>query len=197
MVILDIATWWAEKATLEQIFWFCALPASFILVILLITTFLGGDIDSGPGDVDLDIELDDGAGFQFFTFKNLVGFFTIFGWVGVGCVRNGVDTNLTFVISTVCGLLMMVIMASIFYFMSRMEEDGTMKFSNAIGRMGEVYMRIPANGQGFGKVQINVQGTVRELDAINADAEDLPTGSLIKVIEIIDGHILKVTKHKN
>jgi len=38
---------------------------------------------------------------------------------------------------------------------------------------------------------------VRELDAINADSEDLPTGSLIKVIEIIDGHILKVTKHKN
>jgi hypothetical protein len=58
-------------------------------------------------------------------------------------------------------------------------------------------MPIPANGEGFGKVQINVQGTVRELDAINADSEDLPTGSLIKVIEIIDGHILKVTKHKN
>ncbi len=196
MLILDIGTWWAEKLLLEQIFWACALPATLVLLILLVTTFIGGDIDDFDG-VDAEIDSDVGAGFQFFTFKNLVAFFTIFGWVGVGCVQNGLSPAISLTFSVLAGLLMMVVMASLFYFISKMTEDGTMRYANAVGRMGEVYMRIPANGEGFGKVQINVQGAVRELDAINADLEELPTGTLIKVLEIVDGHILKVTKHKN
>ena len=55
-----------------------------------------------------DFETDDGGvGFQFFTFKNIVAFFTIFGWTGVTCVDYGLSTTLTLVISTFAGLIMM------------------------------------------------------------------------------------------
>jgi hypothetical protein len=197
MITLDIASWWANKILFEQIFWICAIPATIVLIILLITTFIGGDIDAEIDNIDAEVDADAGAGFQFFTFKNLVGFFTIFGWVGVGCAQGNVSPIATLIISSICGLLMMTAMASVFYFMSRLVEDGSMVITNAIGRMGQVYMRIPANGEGIGKVQINVQGSVRELDAIAAENEELATGTVVKVVEIIDGHILKVIKHKN
>lgn len=194
MILLDFSTWWAEKVLFEQIFWAIAVPSSFIMIIVLITTFLGGD-EMFEGDVDASIEMDSGAGFQFFTFKNFIGFFTIFGWVGIGCVRGGFDELPTLIIAFICGSIMMATMATIFYFVSRLVEDGTFKMTNAIGRLGEIYLPVPPAGSGIGKVQINVQGTVREIDAMTHDDTLLSTGTVVKVNEIIDGHILLVTKN--
>lgn len=194
MILLDLSTWWAEKVLFEQIFWAIAVPSSLFMIIILITTFLGGDEMLG-GDVDASIEMDSGAGFQFFTLKNLIGFFTIFGWVGIGCLRGGLDELPTLFIAFICGSIMMAAMATIFYFVSRLVEDGTFKMSNAIGRLGEIYLPVPPAGSGIGKVQINVQGTVREIDAMTHDDTLLSTGTVVKVNEIIDGHILLVTKN--
>ena len=194
MILLDITTWWSEKVLLEQIFWGLAVPASAVLTILLITTFLGFDSDIDIG-VDDGVEMDSGAGFQFFTFKNLVGFFTIFGWVGLGCVASGYTEFTSVAIAFVAGILMMASMAWVFYFMSKMTEDGTMIITNAIGRLAEAYMPIPGDGSGIGRVQINMQGGIREMEAMTHDIATLPTGTIVKVLEIIDGHILLVTKH--
>ncbi len=194
MILLDLSTWWAEKLLFEQIFWAIAVPSSLIMIIILITTFLGGD-GMFEGDVDASIEMDGGAGFQFFTFKNLIGFFTIFGWVGIGCVSGGLDELPTLIIAFICGSIMMAAMATIFFFVSRLVEDGTFKMINAIGRLGEIYLPVPPAGSGIGKVQINVQGTVREIDAMTHDETLLSTGTVVKVNEIIDGHILLVTKN--
>ena len=194
MILLDFTTWWSEQILIEQIFWAFAVPASAVLTILLITTFLGFDSDSDIGVAD-EADLDGGAGFQFFTFKNLVGFFTIFGWVGLGCVSSGLSEFASIAIAFVCGLLMMGSMASLFYFMSKMTEDGTMIITNAIGRLAEAYMPIPGNGTGIGRVQINMQGGIREMEAMTHDDATLPTGTIVKVLEIIDSHILLVTKH--
>ena len=194
MILLDIATWWSEKILIEQIFWGLAIPASAVLTILLITTFLGFDSHMDIG-VDGGTDMDGGAGFQFFTFKNLVGFVTIFGWVGLGSVTSGFSEFASVGIAFVCGVLMMTAMASIFYFMSKMTEDGTTIITNAIGRLAEAYMPIPAEGLGIGRVQINIQGGIREMEAMTNDETTLPTGTIVKVLEIIDGHILLVTKH--
>ena len=194
MFLLDITTWWSEKILLEQIFWGLAIPASAVLTILLITTFLGFDSDMDIG-VDDGVEIDGGAGFQFFTFKNLVGFFTIFGWVGLGCVASGFSEFTSVGIAFVSGIVMMASMASIFYFMSKMTEDGTMVITSSIGRLAEAYMPIPADGLGIGRVQINIQGGIREMEAMTHDNTTLPTGTVVRVLDIIDGHILLVTKH--
>ena len=69
-----------------------------------------------------------------------------------------------------------------------------MKISNTIGRTGEVYLPIKANNGGFGKIQISVQGSVHELQAMTMDDEDLPGGTIVFVERIIDNHILVVTR---
>jgi len=194
MLLLDIATWWAEKMLFEQTLWAIAIPATVILVILLVTTFMGGD-GAFEGDVDTAIEMDGGAGVQFFTFKNLIGFFTIFGWVGIGCVQGGMEHGTTLVIAGTSGFAMMAAMAFTFYFLSRLVEDGSFQTKNALGRMAEVYLPIPSSGGGLGKVQMSVQGSVRELDALTRDEEPLPRGTMVQVHDIVDGHILLVSKH--
>lgn len=185
--------WFNNLVLFEKIYWIIAVLASLIFVVIIFMTFVGGDVD-GDVDIDADGDIDgDGAGFHFFTFKNMIGFFTIFGWTGIGCIRSDYSTTTVLIVSIICGLLMMLAMTTLFYFMSKLVEDGTMRLSNAIGRTGEVYLPIKASNGGFGKVQITIQGSVHEIQAFTNDEKDLVVGTIVKVEKVIDNSILLVT----
>ena len=192
-MLASISTWWPSLSALEQVFWIIAIPFTFIFIVQTILTFFVGDIDhiEAGGDVDMDIDGDAGIGFQFITLKNLVAFFTIFGWTGIACIDGGLNTGLSIVISTFAGILMMVVMATMIYLMGKLSDDGTLKLSNAIGKIGSVYLTIPPKRKGFGKVQITVQG-VRTLDAMTDNEEEIPTGGIVEVIGVFNNEIIIV-----
>ncbi len=182
----------------EQIYWSVAIIGSVIFLILLILTFFGGDLDS---DLDIDTEIDfetDGdspsAGYQFFTFKNVVAFLTVFGWTGLTCINNGLPPNVTLLIATIAGLIMMVLTTLLFFWIHSFAESGTLKIDNAIGQIGKVYIPIGANQSKSGKISIDIQGSLRELDAVTNDNEDLKTGTIVKVIQVISDELLLVEK---
>ena len=183
-------------STLEQAYWYIALIGSAIFVIIFILTFVGGDTDI---DADMDVAGGDdgGVGFQFFTFKGVVAFFTIFGWTGITCVEYGISSLTAIIVSTVAGLIMMVLTSLLFYWMAKMAESGTLKISNAIGLIGEVYLPIGANRSKMGKISIKVQGSLRELEAITDSDEDLKTQTLVKVTEVVSSELLLVEKLSN
>lgn len=190
----DFPGWWEALSTLAKIYWIVAFPATLLFIIQLIITFVGGDADSDY-DVDHDGDFDaDMDGFHIFTFKNMVAFFTLFAWSGLACIEGGLSLALILVISILSGAVMMVIMASLFYYISKFSHSGTMSFNNAIGETGDVYMRIPAKKGGLGKVQIKVEGTLRTLNAMTEDVEQINKGSLIEVVEIIGDNILLVKR---
>ncbi|MCV9387158.1 hypothetical protein [Reichenbachiella ulvae] len=188
--------WWQSLELLEQIYWGIAIPFTVFFVLQLILTMFGGDIDH-HGSTDMEIEADDGIGFQFFTLKNLIAFFTIFGWTGIASLDSGMSNGLSIAISMVSGIIMMLIMGSIFYFLGRANESGTLKMKNAIGGIGEVYMLIKGSRGNIGQVQIQVQGTLRTLEAITDDEEDLIPGNVITVVAIANNNILIVEKSKS
>ncbi|WP_299112491.1 hypothetical protein [uncultured Winogradskyella sp.] len=185
--------WFSNLAFLSKLYWSIALVGSLIFIIIMIMAFVGGDADD-IGDVDSDIDSDAGAGFQFISFKNLVGFFTIFGWSGIACIDAGLSKPLTIIVSVVCGLLMMVIMASLFYFISKLSDSGTLNYKNALDAVGEVYLTIGADRSSMGKVSVNVQGTVRELDALTDALTELKSGTIIKVVDVTSNGILIVDR---
>ena len=82
-------------------------------------------------------------------------------------------------------------MATIIYFMGKLSDDGTLKLSNAIGKIGSVYLIIPPKRKGFGKVQVTVQG-VRTLDAMTDNDEEIPTGAIVEVIGVFNNEIIIV-----
>ncbi|TBN03926.1 hypothetical protein EYD45_07845 [Hyunsoonleella flava] len=185
--------WFANLDFLSKFYWLIAILSSFIFLIVVILSFLGGDAGEVE-DLDSEIESDTGIGFQFITFKNLVGFFTIFGWSGVACIDANLPVPITFVISTISGLIMMTIMAAMFYFMGKLVDSGTLKYENAIDAIGEVYLSIGANRSKMGKVSVSVQGSLRELDALTDALEALPSGTIIKVVDVTSNGILIVDK---
>jgi len=186
-----MAEWFSNLELFSKIYWVIALVASFIFVIILVATFMGGDADDAGG-IDAEIEGDTGAGFQFFTFKNLIAFFTIFGWSGIACLDEGYSKSITVIVSLVCGLLMMLLMATLFYYISKLNDSGTLILKNATNAIGEVYLTIGAKRSKIGKVHVRVQGALRELEALTDSETDLKSGSVIKVKEVTGNGILIV-----
>ena len=192
----DFSTWWDALQLIQKIYWVIAFPSTLIFLIQLVLTFVGGDVDDFDTDIDTEIAGDHGFGGHIFAFKNLVAFFTIFAWAGLASIEGGLSTAVILIISTVSGLIMMFIMAALFYFMSKLTQSGTLQMENAVGATGTVYFSIPAHKEGMGKVQVTVQGGVRTLDAMTEDDEALKTGSIIEVVEVISDDILIVTRSR-
>jgi hypothetical protein len=191
------STWWTNMVLFEKINWLIALPFSALFIIQIILTFTGGDMDdaSANGDVDSSIDNDLGIDFQFLTLKNLIAFFTIFGWTGIVCFDANLSIGISVLISTIAGTLMMTLMASILYFMSKLADSGTLNLKNAIGKTCSVYLSIPPKRSGLGKVQIQVQG-IQTLDAMTDHDEKIATGALVEVKDVINNDILLVQPSK-
>jgi hypothetical protein len=191
----DLAAWWDGLSLALKIYWAIAIPFTLFFVLQLALSFMGGDV---PDDTpDAEIDADTGIAFQFFTLKNLIAFFSIFGWVGIACLDSGLSQTAALVIATLSGVAMMTLMASLLYFLSKANANGTLRLSNARGNVGEVYLTIPAKRHSMGKVQVKVQGALRTLDAMTDDEADIPTGKMIKVTDVVNDSILLVTVHSS
>jgi hypothetical protein len=188
----NFTDWWEGLSFPLKVYWSIAAPFTLFFILQLLSSFFGID-DVSDDTPDAEIAGDSGIPFQFFTLKNLIAFFTLFGWVGIAATYSGLSGIMALLLALAAGLLMITIMTSIFYFFTKATADGTMKIDRAIGSMGEVYLTIPKKRKNTGKVQIVVQGALRTLEAITDDDSDIPNGKIIKVKEVVNDTILLVT----
>jgi hypothetical protein len=188
-MIPDLYEWWKNLEGFELILWSIAILFSFLFLLqTIISFFTGGD----HGDFDADGH---DFGSQFFTVKNLIAFFTMFGWAGLAAYKGGVGNLFVIVIALAAGSLLVLVMYLLMRESSRLRYSGTLEMKNAINKIGETYLRIPASRSGMGKVQVQVQGRLMELDAMTDDGEDIATGRPIQVINILNNQVLLVTSN--
>jgi len=81
--------------------------------------------------------------------------------------------------------------------MSKLSQSGTLRINNAIGVIGEVYLPVGEKRSSIGKIQIKVQGSLRELEAITDSETVLKTSTIIKVVDVISAELLLVEKFAN
>jgi len=188
--------WWEALTTLQQVYWGLAVPFTLIFILQLILTLIAGD--SGDSlHTDAEIDGDTGIPFQFLTLKNMVAFFSIFAWTGIASLDGGMSEGWSLLLASVSGIIMMLIMTSIFYFLAKANESGTLKIANAKGKLAEVYLTIESKRNSVGQVQVKVQGALRTLDAITDDETEIKTGKVVKVNDVIDNNLLLVTTNYN
>lgn len=192
-----MSEWFSALSSFEKTYWIIAAIGTVVFLFVLISAFIGADTED-LGDVDAEIETDGGAGFQFFTFKNMVAFFTIFGWSGIALLDAGYSKGVVIGVSLVCGLIMMLIMAALFHFISKLKDSGTLKVENALHSIGEVYLTIGAQRSRMGKVHIRVQSSLRELEALTDYEKDLTQGMIVKVVDVTaNGLLIVEPQNKN
>lgn len=182
--------------TLEPLlktFWFTAIPVSLIFIIQTIITFVGADASDGlHADFNGDFDGND-APFQLFSFRNLVNFLLGFSWTGISLYNIIQSKLLLIIVAVIIGCLFVLLFFFIIRQLMRLAEDDTFTTAKALNKTAEVYLTIPANKGGKGKVLVSVGGSVHELDAIT-EGEVIPSGTMVKVTRIENENILIVEK---
>jgi energy-coupling factor transporter ATP-binding protein EcfA2 len=150
-----------------------------------------GDVDIGhcTHDIGCDHNVDGGnpadfASMRMFTLQTIVAFFTVFSWSSIVLVSSGVYPALSTVIGFVLGLATMLLVAKIVQLSARLAENGTADYKNAIGETATVYIPCPPKDHGLGKVNVMINGQLREVTAINNGDELIKTGTQVRIIDL-------------
>lgn len=175
-----------------KVVFYLAIGASVIFVIQSLATFFGGDLHDGAhADFDGDLS-GHGSGLQMLTFRNLINFLLGFSWTAIALHPYLKNQVLLSLIATVIGVAIVLTMFYMIRGLKGFAQDNTMKYEDAMGKSAQVYLTIPGQRQGQGKVHVVVNQTLRELDAMT-DGDTLPSGSSVVVVHL-ENSILIVSK---
>lgn len=193
-----IASWWADLSPILKILWSVTLTASLVFIIQSILTFVGADADSNF-DVDVDTSMDGSdlsnidGGSNLYTFRNFVNFILGFGWSAILLQDSITSVPVLIFVSVLIGIALVAAVMYLFKWLSTMQQSGNINLQkSAAGCEGKVYLTIPAARSGAGKVQITINGAVREYDAVTENDAPLKTGVSIRVVDAVDANTLLV-----
>lgn len=159
----------------------------------------GTDVGSGHGDIP-DINYGDGSTpsdigtLNFFTLQGIITLFCVFGWAGIVTFTLTKNAVISIIVGLALGLASMYGVAKVLQLSKKLAQNGTLNVKNLLGASGTVYLVIPADGVGKGKVSVTSGERLVEFDAVTDGEETLPDGTPIRVIDIRSGNLLVVEK---
>lgn len=172
-----------EMEPLLRMFWYIAIPASIIFLIQTVMTFIGGDASDGlSADFDGDISGGE-TPFQLFSFRNLINFLLGFGWAGITLYTTISNSGVLIAVATAVGLVFLFLFFIIIKQIQKLSEDNSFKLQETLQKTAEVYLTIPENRSGKGKVLVSVRGATHELDAMT-EKDKIASGKIVKVVKI-------------
>ena len=195
----NLSEWFNQLDPTLKLFWGIAIFASIVVLIQTTMSFIGmGDVDTGDVDVDFDADtdadadsLDHAGAMHLLSIRNVFYFLLGFGWTGVSLWNTIPNRALLCAAAVLVGVLFVAIFLFLFRQMMKLQSNGAFDINDSVGKVCDVYLRIPAKKQGLGKVQISFNGSVQELDA-RTDGEQIPSGAKVRVLRVIDKKVLEV-----
>lgn len=196
-IMETLTTWFNSLDPMLRVFWGITIFSTIIFVVQTIMSFIGiGDVET---DFDADIDcstdsLDDAGAMHLLSIRNIIYFLMGMGWAGVSMWHTIENRILLAIFAIFIGCVFVAVFITIFKQMMKLQHNGAFDINDALGKTVDVYLRIPANAEGMGKVQVSFNGSIQEIDARTNDDTTIPSGSKVRVVEVLDKKILVVEK---
>jgi len=193
---------WDSMSQFQQVFFVLALTSTAIMVILIIMMFIGMDeADGFDGDIDVDAGIDifndepigGIAGLKILSIRGVLAFFSIGSWT-VYLLSDVWPVWAAILLGMVSGSIASILLAYAFRAAMKLESVGNLDYRSAIGKPAMVYIKIPKEKTGRGKVIMNHQGRMLEVDALSNESEDLLRNTKVLVESLEDDSTLVVKK---
>lgn len=156
----------------------------------------GADIGGDPGDLsghDIGNPADAGA-MHLFTFQGIITFLCVFAWSAIITYKVSENIPLSLIIGFILGAGAMFGVAKVIQASAKLAQNGNIVAKNYLGETGTVYLIIPADGNGHGKVNISLGERYVEFDAITEEETDIPSGASVRVVDIRSENLLVVER---
>ena len=179
--------------TMETVYLGCAAAGGTILLVQTGMMLFGGashDGDvmhadpSGIGHSGSGDHSGGDAGISLLSVRSIAAFLTFFGLAGWGGTSSGWGTFQTIGAALAAGAVMLFAVGWLFSFQSKLYSQGNLDPKQAVGSTARVYLRIPGQHSGKGKITVSIQGRTHEFSASTAGAE-IATGREVKVVRQI------------
>jgi hypothetical protein len=187
-----MTTWLSSFFSDGLVYWIIAVFASVLQVLLLFGALMGGHFEADHGDVGHDGSGDSDGAVKLFSLRVLVAFFVGFGWAGVLAHRHGMEAWLAALWAAGTGAVFMAVLFFTLRVLLSMRHDGTLNYRNAVGVDGQAYVTIPARRQGFGQVEILLQGRLITTNAVTDADEPVRPNQKIRVTAVEAANVLVV-----
>lgn len=193
--------WWNNLSNFQQVSFVVAVTASVIMLIFLLLMIIGVDdtdfdgIDGPDIDVINDEPLIGFSGLRILTLRGILVLISMGAWTSF-LLEPIMHWAFAVIIGVLVGIVSALLVALAFKASLKLESTGNLDYKNAIGKDATVYIRVPKNRAGKGKITFNMQERFVEVDAITEDLEDLMPKTSVVILDVIDETTLKVT-HKS
>lgn len=175
--------WFLALTAAEKTYFIIAVIASIFLIVQIVIMLFslgGGDFDVDDvfdGDVDTD------SGLSIFTIKSMTAFFALGGWCGF-VAQTFMEDNIwaPILIAVATGTAALFGVAFTMRGIAKLQNSGNIVKSKLVGATATVYVGIPENRSGRGKITLTAQGRYMELDAVT-DGERIPVDSSVEITE--------------
>jgi hypothetical protein len=172
---------------MHTVFIVCAALGIATLAIQIVLSAFGiGEDGLHLGESGVD------EGFELLSVRSVAAGAGFFGLAGLGATAANVVLPLALIAAGVAGLGALVGTAFLMRQILRLDSDGSLRLENAVGLAGTVYLPIPPDRSGHGKVQFALQGRTVEMGAVTPVAEGLATGAPVVVVSIVDSDTVEV-----
>ncbi|MBC7789891.1 MAG: hypothetical protein H7Z74_08085 [Anaerolineae bacterium] len=177
---------------MTSIFLLCAVVGGGVLVIQFALTLFGvhhgGDLPHDAHDVGVSHAHE---GLNLFSVRAISAGVAFFGLTGLGALRLGWSTLVSLLAAVAAGGAAMLLVALALRSMLRLESDGSIRMENALGVEAQVYVPIPGERAGAGKVTLTIQGRTVECQAVTR-GEALTTGTAVLVVDVLGADKVEV-----
>jgi len=185
---------------MQYVYLSCAIAGGTFLLIQLVMMLVG----LGDGDLDLDTDTDfdgdssvGGHSDSWFvgvlSIRTLTAAATFFGLAGLTSLNNfDAGETPSALVAIIAGFGAMYGTYWVMKSLMRLQQDGTVRIERSVGKHGTVYIPIPGNHDGTGKIQLSLQGRFVEYQAVTPAPEKLPTGAKIVVVSVVSGDTVEV-----
>ena len=148
---------------------------------------------AGSDSADNDQALQHGSTWLFgvLSFRTLTAALTFFGLAGWTAQSAEMSPPTVLFVAVAAGVAAMYAVYWLMQCLYRMQADGNVRIQRSVGQHGNVYLRIPANRSGSGKIQFNLQNRIMEYLAVT-DGPELPTGAKVVIVGIVNPTTLEV-----
>ena len=130
--------------------------------------------------------------FGVISFRTLVAAVAFFGIAGMAAHAAELSLPNQMLIAAASGVGAMYLVHWLMSLLYQLGEDNTLCIQNAVGCQAMVYVSIPADKSGRGKIQLELQGRLMEYGAVTSVPSGLPTGARVVVVSVVGGDVLEV-----
>jgi hypothetical protein len=182
----------AQKGTDVVTYFVMAMIGTSLFVIRLVLAMFAGDAAEFDVDGDVDGHGGTDASFTLFSLLSVMAFIMGAGWTGLASrVDWGMSRGPSAITAIGVGAAMMLAASGLMYGLRKLSTDPHYDTSTAVGRTAKVYMRIPAKGDGRGKVQVDVSGRLKTMAAVS-EGDEIAAFVDVEVVSVRDDETLVV-----